>query len=165
MSGPWLLFRQRLRRYAISLDRVGEVAPSEQLHPVPRVPPHVGGVVNLRGEPLPVVRAEALLGEDGATVDSPAQADARVRHLIVLRSERLRMAVAVEQVLRIERSLEGRPCGDDSNASAPAFVSWIHHPGGEVGLVDPDALLDHAEAQLTEQRFAEGRQESCPIAF
>lgn len=121
--------------------------------------------MNLRGEPLPVVRAEALLEEDGATVDSSTQADARVRHLIVLRSDRLRMAVAVEQVLRIERSLEGRVRDDDSSDSAPSFVSWIHHSGDQVGLVDPEAFLEHAEANLTEQRCAEGRKESCPIAF
>ncbi len=48
--------------YALQLEAVREVVPAPRLTRVPRVPPAVLGVFNLRGEVVPVLDTAALLG-------------------------------------------------------------------------------------------------------
>jgi purine-binding chemotaxis protein CheW len=49
-------------RYGIELTDVREVVPEPRLTPVPGAPPAVLGVVNLRGEVVPVLDTAQLLG-------------------------------------------------------------------------------------------------------
>ena len=49
-------------RYGIELTDVREVVPDPRLTPVPGAPPAVLGVVNLRGEVVPVLDTAQLLG-------------------------------------------------------------------------------------------------------
>ena len=49
-------------RYGIELTDVREVVPEPFLTPLPGAPPAVLGVVNLRGEVVPVLDTAALLG-------------------------------------------------------------------------------------------------------
>ena len=47
--------------YAISLDRVAEVAPAGPIHPVPLSPPAVLGLAERRGRPIAVIDLPRLL--------------------------------------------------------------------------------------------------------
>jgi purine-binding chemotaxis protein CheW len=57
-----LRFRLGHRAFGVSLDQVREVAPVDRVHPVPLAPPHVLGLVNLRGQVLTLLHTSALLG-------------------------------------------------------------------------------------------------------
>ncbi len=66
MATSWLQFDLGERCYAIPLDAVAEVMPAQQPRLIPLVPPSVGGVLNIRGEPLVVMNGGAVFGLDAS---------------------------------------------------------------------------------------------------
>jgi chemotaxis signal transduction protein len=63
--------------YALPIAGVIEVAEVGRLACIPSLPPHIGGVVNYRGDALPVLRRASLLDVDEAALPEPA-------HLLVV---------------------------------------------------------------------------------
>jgi hypothetical protein len=156
---PWMRFRVGDRNFAILLAAVTEVAPAGRPDFIPLVPLEIGGVLNVRGEPLPVVQGGVLLGR------SPSDG---ARHALVLEDGSLRVGVLVDQVSRIERGLgeagTDDALGDEDPEPGPDFVSWVRHGGVRVGLVAAEDLLRQATELLA--RGAEHRgEETCLSAF
>jgi purine-binding chemotaxis protein CheW len=65
-----LLFSVDARRYAIPLQQVSEVVPAVNVHGLPGAPAIVEGVVNVRGEILPVLSLRARMGHAAREVQS-----------------------------------------------------------------------------------------------
>ena len=65
-----LLFTVESRRCAIPLSNVAEVVPAVNVEAVPDAPSMVEGVVNVRGEILPVLSLRARLGFPRKSVDA-----------------------------------------------------------------------------------------------
>jgi len=155
----WLRFQVGDSALGLPLSAVGEVATNQQPRLIPLVPLEVGGVLNLRGEPLPVVDAGALMG---------GEASGRRRHAIVLEEGKLRVGVLVDSVSRIERGLEEAVAeeldSDDPEAIHPDFVRWVRSGGGRVGLVDAEILLKRATDLLSKQVAQKG-EDVCLNAF
>ena len=57
-----LLFTIEARRYAVPLRQVAEVVPAVAVHALPHAPAIVEGIVNVRGEILPVLSLRARMG-------------------------------------------------------------------------------------------------------
>ena len=99
--------------------------------PVPRIPLDLGGVVNVRGEPVPVL--------DGGTV-LQGRPCPPYRYAILLNIDEHRLGVLVTGVSRIERR---RPTSTEETAPAsddPPFVRRALLPDGPVGVVDETGL-------------------------
>ncbi|MDP1825605.1 MAG: chemotaxis protein CheW [Archangium sp.] len=69
---PWLILQLKSQLFALSASHLKELVVAEQITPVARTPPHIRGVVNLRGRVIPVVDLRKRLGMPGA----PEEADA-----------------------------------------------------------------------------------------
>jgi len=140
---PHLRFEVGSDSYALPLGAVAEVGRSLALHAIPLVPREVGGVANLRGEPLPALDGGSLLR--GEATDKP-------RHLLVLQEEQRRLGIVVERVSGIESDLaSAAPFAPDAAPPGPDFVSWVQSVSGPVlGLIDPNALFARATKLLTE---------------
>jgi chemotaxis signal transduction protein len=79
------------------LDVMGirEILRSQKLTPVPHTPRHIAGVVNLRGELIPVINLHRiLLGDDGPGA-------AQDRKLVVARARGKTAGLLVDQVLDV----------------------------------------------------------------
>ena len=63
--GTWLGFSLKGQRYAVSLARVREVIRPGDITPVPGAPEDVLGIVNLRGQIVPVLDGRRRFGLDG----------------------------------------------------------------------------------------------------
>lgn len=50
-----LLFEIRNGRYAMPTERIIEIVPLVKMKKIPRTPEYVAGIINYRGEPLPVI--------------------------------------------------------------------------------------------------------------
>lgn len=105
----------------------------ETMRPLPvsrldGVPPFVLGAAVIRGSPVPVIDARALLGEDG-----PSQPGSR---FVSLRQGARRAALAVDEVLGV-RAL----AGDDLAALPPLFQGVAAGLAEAVATVDEQLLM------------------------
>ena len=156
-SQQWLRFRLQGLEYAIPLDAVAEVTPPKRPNLIPLVPLEVGGILNVRGEPLPAVDGCALIGR-------PGSGEAMPRPALVLEEGKVRVGVLVDHASRIERGLGEAGLDETFEGEPPpelAFVKWVRHGGERVGLVDAKGWLQLATGLLTQQGGHRG-EEACP---
>lgn len=89
-------FRVGDEEYVVDLKRVREVVPPLPVRPVPRAPEAVEGVVDLRGEVVPLVDVRRRFG-------LPAAPGSRKARLLVIRVEGRTQALLVDAVLEVMR--------------------------------------------------------------
>ena len=154
MAAPWLRFKIGDSACAIPLHAVAEVTSAGSPRLIPLVPLRVGGILNVRGEPLPVVNGGVVLRDQPSDVH---------RHVLVLEHGLARIGILVGHVSRIERSMPSTPADDDAETSC-AHVRWVNDGDERLGLVDPEALFQRATELLTEQRPLMG-EEPCQSVF
>jgi purine-binding chemotaxis protein CheW len=112
----YLAFQLTDETYAVPIEKVREIVKVPALTEVPRAPKELLGVMNLRGEVLPVydVRARLLLTSGIAAVSGPEATGPKAR-IVLVRSEAGDagiLADGVEGVVRLLPSLtEGPPPG------------------------------------------------------
>ena len=70
----WLEFGLKGQRYAVSLAAVREVIRPGDITPVPGAPTDVLGIVNLRGQIVPVLDGRRRFGLDGAAAEDEQDA-------------------------------------------------------------------------------------------
>jgi purine-binding chemotaxis protein CheW len=142
----FLVFRLGDDEFGLPIDTVVEVAQvPEQITRVPRTPKFLEGVVNLRGEVLPVVdqrrRFEMPPAEPGTT-----------RRLVVVRTDKHRAGVIVDSVSDVLRTTEAAvlppPELTDATARLVHGVLNIEASSRLVLLLDPAELLTRAEQGL-----------------
>jgi chemotaxis signal transduction protein len=154
-SGPYLLFQVGMQRYLIELGAVAEIAPAARPRLIPCVPVELAGVVNVRGEPVPVVDGGAVL--QGSRVPPYS-------HVLLLEGRGGRVGMLVAGVSRIER---GRPTlpeeRDEEDKEAP-FVQRALLRDGEVGVVDVEGLFARARELLRGALLRKGGT-ACQSAF
>lgn len=73
---------------------VEEVTEPSDVTPVPCAPPHVPGIVAVRGEALPMFDVALFLGLPGADA-------AETRRMLIVRSRRYRVGIVCDQVLGV----------------------------------------------------------------
>jgi len=97
-------FRVGEEEYAIDLRRIREILQPLPITPVPRAPEYVDGVMNLRGEVIPVVDVRKRLG-------LAPRAGGRAKVLVVNVAGRVLglLVDAVSEVVRLPRSAIGPP--------------------------------------------------------
>ena len=142
----FLVFRLGDDEFALPIDAVDEVARlPEQIARLPKTPKFLEGVVNLRGDVLPVV-------DQRRRFDMPAREGNADRRLVVVRTERHRAGLIVDSVSEVLRcdsqSLKPAP---DLTGEALALVRSVinlESAGRIVLLLDPAELLSRAERGL-----------------
>jgi chemotaxis signal transduction protein len=123
--------------YALDVALVGEVVPATPPVPLPRCPPAVLGLAELRGQALAHVDLGRLL-------DLP-DTDATPAHLLVLRRERPLAVVPIQGftgVLPADPALRRAPNRQAERPWIAGFQEFTAHPGLTATLIDSDALLD-----------------------
>lgn len=142
----FLVFRLGGDEFGLPIEAVSEVARvPDQITRVPRTPEFLEGVVNLRGEVLPVV-------DQRRRFDMPALEQLEGRRLIVIRTERHRAGLIVDSVSEVLR------CSADEIEPSPNLtneaIRLVHGVinlatvGRIVLLLDPAELLTRAERSL-----------------
>jgi purine-binding chemotaxis protein CheW len=114
-------------RYGLDLLEVREVVPQPVLTPLPGAPRAVLGVINLRGDVVPVLDTAHLLGLGG------------LEHVAFV-------AVAEADGGRAGLATDGEPSTADlreraGNAELPAATARYAHDGGVVTVLSLDELL------------------------
>lgn len=140
----YLSFALGDEQYAIDILKVQEIKGYSGITPIPNTPPHIRGVMNLRGTVIPVVDLRAKFNLESHpynkfTVIIVVNLGARIIGLVV---------DAVSDVLDISHN-DVRPAPDLGSSDGTRFVSGMVHVGEHlVVLLDIATLL--AEDSLGE---------------
>ena len=132
--------------YAVDLKRVDEILPVPVLTPLPRAPRFLEGVVNLRGEVLPVVDARKRLEVTSSATQmlKPSGKPKRTERLVVCRIGNRRLGVLVDGVSSVQRvqrsSLRPAPLANRPG-SAPHVLGVTGEGEHLTLLLDVKALL------------------------
>ena len=145
----YLTFFIRGEEYAVGILRVKEIIEYEVVTRVPAVPPHVRGVINLRGAVLPVVDLAAKFG-------SPETDVTRTTCIVIVETQ-LRDEIVVAGVMTDAVS-EVVDLGADQIEPPPPFGTGVRVDflvgmgkldGRLVLILDIDRVLSPVELQQT----------------
>lgn len=122
-------------RFAVEVRYAREVAVFDELTVVPLAPPHLLGVVNLRGSVMPLVDIRPFLG----LAALPATRETRA---LVVECEGAQAAILIDEAEGLEL-LEGpAPAGDGDDVRVPDFSAGrLEREGGVVTLLDVRRIL------------------------
>jgi purine-binding chemotaxis protein CheW len=142
----FVVFRLGDDEFGLPIEAVNEVARvPDQITRLPKAPKFLEGVVNLRGDVLPVV-------DQRRRFDMPALEETGGRRLIVVRTERHRAGLIVDSVAEVLRCLSTdiEPAPDLTNEATRLVhgVVNLQAAGRIVLLLDPAELLTRAERGL-----------------
>jgi purine-binding chemotaxis protein CheW len=141
----FLVFRLGADEFALPIDAVDEVGevPAKITH-LPKTPKFLEGVVNLRGEVLPVI-------DQRRRFDMSAAVELERRRLVVVRTERHRAGLIVDgvsDVLRVPKdSVEPPPDLTEQIARLVRGVINLDESQRIVLVLDPSELLTPAEQE------------------
>jgi purine-binding chemotaxis protein CheW len=138
-----LVFRLGDDEFGLPIETVVEVAQAPtQVTRIPRGPKFLEGVVNLRGDVLPVI-------DQRRRFEMPRNEDAAARKLVVVKTERHRAGLIVDGVSDVLRTTTANvePAPDLTNAVSRLVRGVINLPadGRIILLLEPTELLTRAE--------------------
>jgi purine-binding chemotaxis protein CheW len=140
-GGKYLTFALGAEEYGIEILRVREIVGSLDVTPVPRSPPHVKGVANLRGQVIPVIDLRSAFG-------MPAAAATAETCVVVLETRRDGRKVCCGAVVDRVREVLDVPADQVEDppefgaATSTAFVRGLAKVGQGVKiLLDIDQVL------------------------
>lgn len=150
-----VVFQLAGETYAVDIHQVREIIRVPQITRVPRTPEFVEGVINLRGNVIPVIdlRKRFGLGEGGAT--------AARRIIVVEMQERtIGMTVdAVSEVLRIDEGLIDPPSPYIVSVNTRYIEGIAKLEEGLVILLDLEKVLTESEKERLDAMEIEGEAE------
>jgi len=151
----FVVFRLDDNEFALPIDAVDEVARvPDQITRLPKTPKFLEGVVNLRGEVLPVIDQRRRFEMQPTTASGH-------RRLVVVRTERHRAGLIVDSVTEVLRCAPDliKPSPDLTGEALGLVNSVINleASGRIVLLLDPSELLTRAERGLLDSFSKETR--------
>lgn len=151
----FIVFSLGDEEFGLPVAAVEEVAaiPSD-ITRIPRTPKFLEGVVNLRGEVLPVI-------DQRKRFDLPKfEGERRTQRVIVVKTGKHRAGLIVDSVSKLLRitkdSIEPSPDLADDGSKLLQGVINIPRAGRIIMLLDPEELLSRAERRLLDS-FARGK--------
>jgi purine-binding chemotaxis protein CheW len=153
-ESQFLVFRLGSEEFGLPIASVDEVTRApEQITRVPGAPRFLQGVINLRGEVLPVVDQRRRFDLP------PFHGDRQRQRLVVVRSELRRAGLIVDSVSEVLRMpTDGIEPAPDIAGEARRLVQGVVNFDGArmVLLLDPAELLSRAERNLLDKFAARG---------
>ncbi len=145
----FLVFRLGEGEFALPIGVVDEVAQvPTRITRLPKTPAFLEGVINLRGEVLPVI-------DQRRRFDMPSLTDPSGRRLVVVRTERHRAGLIVDSVSQVLSSrvdaLEEAPDLAGESTRLVQGVINLDAAGRIVLVLDPAELLSRAERGLLDR--------------
>lgn len=134
----FVLFRLGTEEYGLPIERVQSIIRYEEPTPVPHAPEIIKGVINLRGQVIPVVDlAQRLLGQ---AVDTSAWS-----RIVVAESDSGLIGLAVDSAHEVasfdSAAIMPAPAAALTAETAEAFEGVTNHGERLVILLDPEKAL------------------------
>ena len=126
----FVLFKIGIDTYAVEIRETQEVLRFQEPRKIPHAPPHVLGVINLRGQIIPVVGLREKFSLP------PAEISAETRIIVTLAAGKLAGIVcdSVERVVYIPaKNVEENP--DFASGNTRSSIRGVAHIDGEDGVI------------------------------
>ncbi len=136
-TGKWVAFRLGDEEFAIAIEYVSIIERMKPITHLPHTPVHVEGVVNLRGEVIPVISLRKRLGMP------PRELDDETR-IIILQSSQGKVGLIVDAVTKVTEvaSAEIEPAPTlIGSVSAQYIVGVVKQGERLVILLDQNQLV------------------------
>ena len=101
MRKRYVTFSLAESRYCVPVDQVLQILRLEGLIAIPKPPPFVEGVINLRGDIIPVVSLRARMDITGGDHSSRGAPDPRKRRVVIIRLDGKPYGLDVDEVREI----------------------------------------------------------------
>ncbi|MBI4509103.1 MAG: chemotaxis protein CheW [Deltaproteobacteria bacterium] len=127
--------------YALDIMRIKEIINPLRITPVPKAPPFIEGVIELRGAIIPVVDMRKRF-------DMPATPAVRATKYVVISLEGRILGLVVDGVREVLRITRGdlRPAPTLVTGEAAKYFSGVCHHGGRIMMIlDIDHILSSQE--------------------
>jgi purine-binding chemotaxis protein CheW len=139
-SRQYLTFNLGAERYGLEILRVQEIIGRTDLTPLPTMPPHVRGVINLRGTVVPVVDLRSRFAMEERAYD-------KVTAIIVVDVAATTIGMVVDTVADVmgipEEAIQETPSFAASQKIASDYIAHIAKVGNTmIVLLDADRVLD-----------------------
>jgi purine-binding chemotaxis protein CheW len=152
---PYLIFNLNTSLYGITTMLVEEIFSLPELTPIPEAPPDIVGVVNVRGDILPVMDLNLRFGYESPDYQLSDT-------VIVLRSEEIRIGLIVNTVKEV-RNISGEEITKElshgrkvSKLDSKKFITGVARSEGDILiLIDADHLLNYVAKQDVDFESAE----------
>lgn len=120
--------------YALPIEALTEIIIAQRIFPVPTTPPHVLGVINLRGNIVPIIDIRFALS-------LPQQS--KPEQIIIVKHGPILLGIIVDNVTEVASVPESNflPLPSDSTGRTRYFKSMVQREGGAAGLLDIDHLF------------------------
>lgn len=141
--------------YAVDIMRIKEIINPVPVTPMPKAPPFIEGVIELRGAILPIIDVRKRFDV------APTPPTRATKYLIVgldIGVDRIIVGLIVDRVsepLRVPKS-DIKPAPHLSIAERPHFNGVVSHHGKMLMVLDVDALLGAAEKDVLSGMSARG---------
>jgi len=128
-------------RFAVEVRFAREVVVFDEVTMVPLAPPHLLGVVSLRGSVMPLVDIRPVLGLEATRAVRESRA-------LVVEHASTQAALLIDEVDGLE-ALDGlAPAGEDADGRAQDFSAGrLERPDGTVALLDVGRILSSLGGQ------------------
>ncbi len=136
------------RHYAVELHYVKEVLRAVECEAMTELPPFVVGMINLRGEVIPVIDFLERAGGGKTQMKSSSR-------MMVVRIKNLLVGLLVEEIREVFESSEISNQFQSETIIDPKYISGsILHLGDTLILVDMEKLLTDKEFKKLEAKHA-----------
>lgn len=130
-----VVFTLHGEQYGLDTLKVKEIARMESITRVPRTADYIEGVLNLRGQILPVVCLRKRFG-------LPPRVETKETRIIIVDTEELRVGLIVDAVSEVSDLSEAVVTPAPDVASSLYIVGVCHYGGSLVVLLDPLELFN-----------------------
>jgi purine-binding chemotaxis protein CheW len=134
-------FRLGTENYGIPVSKIREIIRPMKTFPVPGLSDPVDGVINLRGEIIPVIRMHPVLGVDA----SACLEDERKQRVIILDTENGGFGFLVDEVWEVVKlsaaDVKPPPTMGDDRLDEDAVIGIIEVSGKMVICIEPRHLI------------------------
>ena len=151
MATQQVIFRVNEGEYGLDVSQVNAIETLTDVVPVPNAANHILGIMNLRGDVLPVFSLRTKFGLQEVPVNEQTK-------IIVTKSNGVAIAFKVDEVKEIIECDEGKLTDFPSIARSQdtAYVDRVaNHNGRLILLLDQDGVLNEGEAKAISELISD----------
>ncbi len=144
MVGQVVIFALGAEEYGMPIDVVREITRLEETRSIPQAPPHVLGLINLRGQAIPLIDLHVRFGISSVGHEDSDDAALNTNSFaLITEIHQNLVGFAVDKVIEVRTIDEVAP--PPPLITAPFIRGLINLPDRIIMLLVPDRVLDNNE--------------------